>query len=81
MLFDVVYTLYDLYNQIYFDCRTAANLMQRLCKVRAMKFTSIAELQPILCKDTAFKWNAHLKVYQKWFWFRSYCVKPDDVAW
>ena len=48
--------------------------LQRLCKVSAMKFTSIAELQPILCKDTAFKWNAHLKVYQKWFWFRSYCV-------
>ena len=39
-----------------------------------IKFTSIAEPQPILCKDTAFKWNAHLKVYQKWFWFRSYCV-------
>ena len=30
-------------NEVYFNCRTVANLMQRLCKVSAMKFTSIAE--------------------------------------
>ncbi len=35
-------------------CRTAANFMQKLCKVSAMKFTSIAEPQPILCKDKVF---------------------------
>ena len=28
--------------------------MQRKCKPRAMKFTSIAEVQPFLCKDTLF---------------------------
>ena len=28
--------------------------MQRKCKPRAMKFTSIAEVQPVFCKDTLF---------------------------
>ena len=28
--------------------------MQRKCKPRAMKFTSIAEVQPFFCKDTLF---------------------------
>ena len=41
-------------NEVYFNCRTAANFMQKLCKVSAMKFTSIAEPQPILCKDKVF---------------------------
>ena len=28
--------------------------MQRKCKPSAMKFTSIAEVQPFFCKDTFF---------------------------
>ena len=44
-------------NEVHFNCRGAAFLMQRKCKPRAMKFTSIAEMQPFLCKDTLFYEN------------------------
>ena len=36
-----------------YDCRAAACLLQRQCKASAMKLVSIAELPPVLCKDSA----------------------------
>ena len=40
-------------NEVYFNCWGAACLIQRQCKPNAMKFTSIAEAQPVLFKDSA----------------------------
>ena len=41
-------------NEVHFNCRGAAFLLQRKCKPSAMKFTSIAEVQPFFYKDTLF---------------------------
>ena len=42
-------------NETCFDCRGAANLVQRLCKPSAMKLVSIAEVQPIFYKVTILR--------------------------
>ena len=66
-------------NEVYFNCWGAACLIQRQCKPNAMKFTSIAEVQPVLFKKNCLATLCSVYAWQ-FEWVKLTCA-DELFAW